>query len=457
MALAAVGVLMTFTALATATQSSWTQAQIFNQTDKAATGSMSFTHTYASSTTCSGGPGASSVACSSSPLALPQTDAIVNTGTVPSAALSQTVAVSSCEPVSFTNTNVATNPLVDRYGTSFNTPGPFAGAGSVTFDGTSGYATSVVAQTQPPAALSVGSVSKLGIWFKAPIGTSGPLFSFGASPSNGSGNVDRTLYLDSSGQLSFVWNTSGSNSVGPSTKSGGYADGAWHWAYVTMAGVSLVLATIPQVTLYVDGVQQAQTPLISLSGYTTYPGYWHLGYAPTATTGLSTAYFGGSLSDFVVINGLAQPNPATVPNTSSVFLASYGMAATEWWQLNDTGSTTFTGTLPVVGAGSGTTASAACKSVDLAWSFANPAGSATSSATSLYTWVTNPAAITPVAAPGPGATQSATLAVTNDAGYNAYVAGLHLLVPASSTISITPGAKWSLKFNWTPGTAVVLP
>lgn len=457
---------MTFCSLTDVTLSSWASGAVTNTANSAISGSLAFTHTYAAGPTCSGGPGASSVACPGTLASgqvpgsggLTATDAITNNGNVASAALTQTVGLSSCEPVAFANTNNSVNPLVDRYGTTFNQGGPFSGAASVAFDGSAGYATSVVAQSQPPTGiLSAGTFSGIGIWFKAASGTSGPLFSFGASPANGSGSVDRTLYLNSSGQLTFVWNTGGS-SIGPTTTSGGYADGVWHFAYLTLGGINVVLVgLIPQVTLYVDGAQKATTPLISLSPYTSYSGYWHVGYAPTATTGLSSAYFGGSLSDFVVFDGSSFPTATTNPNSSSSF-ATFAANATEWWALNDSGTTTFTGTLPVVGAGSGTTASAACKSLDLAWSFTSPTGNATSSASSLYAWVVTAGTTSAVGAPGPGTTQSATLTLTHDSAYSSYVSGLHLLVPMTSTISITPGTRWSLAFGWVPAaTTTIVP
>jgi hypothetical protein len=458
-----VGGVLTFCSLAAVTHSSWASGAVTNSVNSAATGSLAFTHTYAGGPTCSAGPGASSGACAGTLASgqvtgssgLTATDAITNNGNVASAALTQTVAVSSCEPVSFANTKTVANPLVDRYGTSFNQAAPPPGTGSVAFDGSAGYATSVVSQTQPPTgALSVGTASGIGIWFKAASGTSGPLFSFGASASSGGGNADRVLYLNSSGQLTFVWNTGGSNSITTST-SGGFADAGWHFAYVTMGGITLVLATIPQVTLYVDGTQRAQTPLISLTSYTPYSGYWHLAYAPTATTGLTTAYFGGSLSNFVVFDGSSFPTATTNPTTSTTF-ATFAANATEWWPLNDSGTTTFTGTLPVVGAGNGTTASAACQSVDLAWSFTSPSGHATASASSLYAWVATAGTTSAVGVPGPSATQSATLALTHDASYNSYVAGLHLWVPMTSTISVSPGAHWSLAFGWTPSASTTI-
>lgn len=460
---AVVGVLA-FCSLAAVTHSSWASGAVTNSGNSAATGSLAFTHTYAAGPTCAGGPGASSVACTGTLASgqvtgsgLSAADAITNNGNVPSARLTQTVALTSCEPVAFANTKTPANPLVDRYATSFNQAGPPPGA-SATFDGNSGYATGVAALPQQPTSLiAAGTFSGIGIWFKANA-TSGPLFSFGASASNGSGNVDRTLYLNASGQLSFVWNTAGS-SIGPTTTSGGYADNVWHFAYVTLGGINVVvIGLIPQVTLYVDGVQRAATPLISLSPLSSYSGYWHAGYAPTATTGLTTSYFGGSLSNFVVFNGTVPTAPPAYMGTSLTF-AAFAANATEWWPLNDTGTTTFTGTLPVVGAGFGTTASAACKTLDLGWSFTNPAGSATSAASSLYAWVATPGTTTTaVGAPGPGATQSATLALTHDASYDAYVAGLHLWVPMTSTISLTPGAKWALVFAWTPSaTTTIIP
>ena len=454
LAVLTVGGLVMFCSAVAVTRSSWASGVVANSADQAATGSLAFTHTYAAGPTCSAGPGTTSVACTgtltsgqvSGAASLATTDSIINNGNLTSSALTQSVAVSSCEPVSFANSRDAVNPLVDRYGTTFNQAGPFTGAGSVVFDGSTGYATSVVAQAQPPTGvLSAGQISGLGIWFKAASGTAGPLFSFDASASNGGGSVDRTLYLNAAGQLTFIWNASGS-SIGPTTTSGGYANGAWHFAFITLGGVSVALiGLIPQVALYVDGTQVVSTPLISLSPFTSFSGYWHVGYAPVATTGLTTAYFSGSLSNFVVMDSPSFSDPTSYPNSAIAFSVFSGNA-TERWQLNDTGTTTFTGTLPTVGAGSAT-ASAACKSVDLGWSFTSPTGTATSSATSLFAWVAGTSA---VSAPAAGTTQSATLTLSHDTSYNSYVAGLHLWVPMTSTISATPGLQWGLTFSWTP-------
>lgn len=453
----------------TGSESGWAQANVTNASNARPVGAVVFTHTYAAGPSCSAGASASSAACAGTLISgtvptggLSATDVITNSGDIASSSLSQTVAATSCAPVQFANSKNSGNSMVVRYGTSFDTGdtgGPMGGVGYTTLDGASpgGYATSVTAQTQPGGALlSTGTLSGIGVWFKASSGSGGPVFSFGANPDNTTGGSwDRALSMNSSGQLSFVWNTSGS-SIGPTTTSGGYANGTWHFAYLTMGGVNLALSLIPQVTLYVDGTQVATTPLASLSPYSAYSGYWHLGYAPTATTGLTTSYFKGTLSNFVVFDGSTFPTPTTVPASASAF-ATFATNATEWWQLNDNGVTTYAGTLPSVGTGSTSpAASAACKSVDLGWSFASPSGTATAATTSLYALVTSGASA--VGAPGPGSSQTATLALGHDAAYNAYVAGLHLYVPMTSTISTLPGSKWPLAFSWTPSaTTTIVP
>ncbi|MGN6160565.1 MAG: hypothetical protein ACTHOG_02570 [Marmoricola sp.] len=465
---AALAALVTLALGSSSSLSDWAHANVTNSGNSGPVGAVAFTHTYASGPSCSAGAGASSVACSGTlasgnvPAAgLTKTDTITNNGDIGSSSLTQTVAAGSCAPVQFANSKNASNVMLPRYGTTFDTgdaSGPMGGVGYATLDGATsqgGYGTSVAAQTQPGASLlSAGTLSGIGIWFKASSGTTGPLFSFGANADNTTGgNWDRTLYLNSSGQLTFVWNTGGST-IGPT--SSGYANGSWHFAYLTLGGVSVALiGLIPQVTLYVDGTQAATTPLVSLSPFTTYSGYWHLGYAPTATTGLSTGYFKGSLSDFVVFDGSSFPTATSLPTSASTF-ATFATNATEWWPLNDTGTTTYTGTLPIGSGSASPAASAACKSIDLGWSFTSPAGTATSASTSLYTLVTTGA--TAVSVPGSGSSQTATLALSHDATYNGYVAGLHLYVPMSSTISTVPGNKWPLTFAWTPGaTTTIVP
>lgn len=459
--------LVTLTLGSTGSMSAWAQANLTNNGNNRPVGAVAFTHTYAAGPSCTAGAAASSAVCNGTLVSgnvpgtggLSATDTITNNGNIASSALSQTVGAPSCEPVQNANSKNSGNPMVVRYGTAFNVSGgPMGGVGYTTLDGASpgGYATAVVAQTQPGGSLlSAGTISGIGVWFKASNGSTGPLFSFGANAGNATGGSwDRALSMNSSGQLSFVWNSSGS-SIGPTSTTGGYANGAWHFAYITL-GVVLLTGLNPQVTLYVDGTQAAQTPLVGLSPYTAYSGYWHLGYAPTATTGVSTAYFNGSLSNFVVFDGSSFPTATTVPATAAAF-ATFATSATEWWPLDDGGVTTYNGTLPSVGAGSASpAASAACKSLDLGWSFASPSGTATSSTTSLYTLVTSGGSA--VAAPGPGSSQTATLALSHDAAYNAYVAGLHLYVPMTSTISTLPANKWPLAFSWTPSaTTTIVP
>jgi hypothetical protein len=322
-------------------------------------------------------------------------------------------------------------------------------AGYVALDGASpgGYATSVVPATQPGSGLvSAGLLSGVGVWFKASAGTSGPLFSFGASPSNGTGNDDRALYLDSGGKLNLIWNLAGSKVGATAT---GYADNTWHFAYVTFGGVNVVLVgLIPQVTLYVDGAQQATTPLVSLAAMSSYQGYWHLAWAPTAVTGLGSAYFGGSLSNFVVVNGGSIPDGSTLgkPATQAAFNTATS-AATDHWVLDDTGTSTFGGTLPG-------TMTAPCAQVKLDWTFTNPTGTA-ASATPLSTFADG--TWHAVAAPGPGTTQTSTVTLRQGTGYSTDVAGLHLYAPLSHRVQTTPtGSTWSRTLTWSGAEAAFI-
>jgi hypothetical protein len=344
------------------------------------------------------------------------------------------------------NRRTAANPLLARYGTTFHTSGgPMDSAGYVTLDGATpgGYATAVVQQAeQPTGGLgSAGTVAGVGVWFKASAGTTGPLFSFSASASNATGvNDDRALYLDSNGKLNLVWNTNGSK-IGPSTNAGSLADGTWHFAYATFGGINVaIIGLIPQVTLWVDGAQVATTPLISLSPLSSYNGYWHLGWAPTAVTGLATAYGGMSLSNLVVINNSSAPAGNTIgkPATQAAFNTATS-ASTEQWVLDDTGTTTFGGSLPA-------SMTAPCSMVTVAWSTTSPASTVVTSSTLTAfadsTWRS-------IGVPGPGVSQTSTITTSRAGGYNTDVAGLHLYVPISYRVQTLPlGSGWVQTFTW---------
>lgn len=457
--LLAAGVLVILWSGTNGTRSSWTSGVLANSTNSAATGTLAFTHSYASSSCSLAQRTAGSISCSGSiaPAAaatssgVSATDSITDDGSVAASQLTSEFRAASCGPVKLANSRNAANPLLARYGTTFHTSGgPMGGgAGYVTLDGQSpgGYGTAIVSQPQPPTgALSAGRVSGVGVWFRA--STGGPLFSFGANAANGAGSADRAVYLDAAGRLSAVWNTSGS-SIGPSSSS--YTDGNWHFAYITFGGVSvLVVGLIPDVQLWVDGVNVASTPLVALSPLSSYGGYWHLGWAPTAVTGLSSAYFTGSLSEFVVLNGGTPPTGGTIGKPASVaaFNTAIASTVTEQWALDDTGTTTYAGTLPVIGSTS------PCTMVDVSWTLSGPAGTVVAAGTALSSLANNSWHAVP--APGPGTTQTGTIAASRGASWNAYVAGLRLYTPVEHRISAPTGSAWTATFGWADSAAVFI-
>ncbi len=440
------------------TQSAWTSGVVQNPSDSAQSAGLAFGHSYPSATCSQGirigvvqdcvGSIASTAAASTSDASV--TDTIANTGSIGGARLQADVRAPSCAPVRLDNRVSSGNPLLPRYGTSFHTSGgPMDSAGYITLDGASagGYATSTVATVQPGAGLvSAGTLSGVGIWFKAAAGTTGPLFSFSASAANGAGSADRALYLDGAGKLRFTWNVGGST-IGPSSV---VADGGWHFAYVTFAGINVALVgLIPQVSLWVDGVLQDSSPLISLSPMTSYSGYWHVGWAPPSATGLTTSYVGASVSNFVVINSGTIPSGTAIgkPTTQAAFDAATS-SATQRWLLDDPGTTTFTGTLP-------SSMTAPCSQVTIGWSFTSPAGTATAPV-ALSTFADNSWRTIP--APPAGGTQTSTITTRRvTSGYLPDVAGLHLYTPLSYRVQAVPtGSPWVQTFTWTGAEAAFI-
>jgi hypothetical protein len=450
MVLLGVGLAMLWAA-SSGTLSAWTSAGVANPTNSTGSKALSFNHTY-QSTSCSQGirtSGTSACSGSIAPTAatpasgsVTGTDTITNNGTYEASQLESAFSAPSCAPVKLDNRKTASNPLLARYGTTFHTSGgPMDSVGYVSVDGANpgGYATSVAAQSQPPTSLiSAGTFSGVGVWFKAASGTQGPLLSFSSSASNGAGNDDRALFLDASGKLNLTWNASGTK-LGATSSS--YTDNAWHFAYVTYGGINVaIIGLIPQVNLYVDGVNVGSTPLLSLSPLSSYSGYWHLGWAPTSVTGLSKAYIAADLSNFVVINSGTIPAGTTIgkPATQAAFNTATS-SSTEHWVLNDLGTTTFSGTLP-------SSMAAPCSMVNFGWSTTNPTGTVTTS-TPLSSFANGTAHV--VAAPTSGGSQTSTITTSRGGSYNTDISGLHLYAPISHTVQTTPTpSSWQQTFTW---------
>lgn len=430
-----------------------------NSANTAGTGNLAYTHTYQSTSCMLPGPQATPKLCTgsiaptaatlASPATVSATDSITNNGTIPASGLTQQVSAPSCGTVQLANTKNNGNPMLPRYGTTFSpTSVPMTGSGAITFDGQNpgGYAAGVVSQAQPNPVISLGATYGLGIWFKTTSTAGGPLFGIGTSPTNATGGNDRILYMRANGTLSFIQNTGGATT----TTTNPYNDGTWHFAYVTMSAVSILFVGVTSTTtIYVDGATAGSGGGL-LVGYSSDTGYWHIGWSPGSVTGLSTSYFAGSLSNFVVFDTSPAPNPpATNPTNQSVF-DTWASAATEQWKLDDTGTSTYTAAQPVIGTTS------PCTMVDITWGFTGPTSCAVApqSETAACTDTTTKLSAfangvwQTVQGPPPGGTQTSTISTSRDLTYNPYVSGLHLYAPLSFRVQTNPVSPWSVTFTW---------
>jgi hypothetical protein len=208
-----------------------------------------------------------------------------------------------------------------------------------------------------------------------------------------------------------------------------------------MSSVSVVLGVISTTTLYVDGDTGVSGGGL-LVGYTSDTGFWHLGWAPTSVTSLTTAYFKGTLSNFEVFNTAGAPSaPTAAQRGSQAAFSGWASPATDRWLLGDSGTSTYAGVLPVLGSTS------PCTMVDIGWTFTNPAGTASSSTTKLSVFSNG----TPhgIAAPDPNTNQASTITTSRDGTYNSYISGLHLYAPLSHRVQTKPiGSGWSQTFTW---------
>jgi hypothetical protein len=423
----------------------WNTAAVANNTDTARTPVLALTHEYpdhasGSTTTCAAVATATFLTaqtCSGTPLpatATPaspsQTDTITNTGTLAPAQVTATAGLSACGPRQLSNAKVATNPMLARNGTAFNgTAGPstLSGSGSVTFTGATKDYASNVAAVAPPAPPGLAASGALGLWFKAPATTtSGGLFSFdtvGQVPSAATGNNTLVLYM-TDGHLNF--RRSPTDSLGPTAAK--YNDNAWHFAYITIN----TLLGLTSISLYIDNNTAAvlQTPGLSAPITAASSGYWILGWSQL------DGFFSGSESDFTTF---ASPsfNGAALYNSGSQ--ATYLSNATNanavlLWPLADDGTTAFTGTYPIFGAGSAG-ATDPCGAITESWG-----GSTARTLTSVLSTSIN----TTIPIVGNSSPYPVVLSVAN-AYASTLVTGLQMYAPA--TYTLTTGS-WSIAFSW---------
>jgi hypothetical protein len=437
-----------FALLSGGTTAGWGQGILADTTGSTSSGTLAFVHAYPS-TTCAAGPGGTvSRSCSGdiTPDASPPAsggatavDTITNLGSLGSGRLSQSVTVSSCAPVRFTNTRTASDPMLPRYGTAFQQPDKWGTTSATTLSG-AGYATDVAATDT--SSLLTDSYS-MGVWFKVASGydEGGGLLSLSASPSNKtSGSTTPTLWMSNGGRIEF--RVAGTSRASTGATSTAYDDGRWHLAVLSVAvsGTSTG-GSVATPTLYVDSASGVTGSSVYAS--TAGTAYWHLGWADfSGVTAPSSAYLHGSLA-----GGFVRGDTITSSRTAALYAATSAadystklLALTDLrqlWMLGDPGTTTFTGTLP-------SSMTAPCGQVNVTLGFANPlAVVATQSLAALADG--DPRS---VPAPGSGSTQLLTVTTSRRSSYSTDIAGLHLYAPMTIAVTTMPSSSWALAFTW---------
>jgi len=254
------------------------------------------------------------------------------------------------------------------------------------------------------------------------------------------------LWMDTAGKIRYrITGTLGSAS---GVSAAAYNDGSWHLAVLSVAAT---IVSTP--TLYVDNASGVSG--LGLSALTGGNAYWHLGWAdftgvgsPPAST--LTGSLAGAFATASTVSSASRT--ALFGAASSSAYATLVLALTSvahLWPLTDSGTTTYAGSLPVIGATS------PCTMLDIGWATTTPSGTVVASGTKLSTfadgtWHT-------VSAPAPAGTQTSTISLSRDATWNAYVLGLRLYVPFGHRVQAAPaGSNWSATFSWAGSAAVVL-
>jgi hypothetical protein len=373
-----------------------------------------------------------------------------NPGTM--GAISSTYKARSCGPVSVADNRNAANPMLSRGSTSFNQPGPDKLSYSNNSIRLNGNNASSLININPTAPLQNFSLS---MWFKTDT-ASGALFSWSPAASDKiSGLYDRSVYFTSNGSLAF---STFSGSARTITSSGvNYANNGWH--HVVATAQSNVTTSTSQTTLYVDGAVVASathdTPTVARA---TANGYWHVGQGNITTadgfSGSGTT-FKGSVSNFAV-----QPSVYTAANVTNLYSATtfntyssrvLAFGPQSYWYFTDTGTVTYAGPYPVIGA------SNPCTHVNISvgtttscifpYNGAAPCGALSKNVSELAA-----AAAVPMVSPAPGSTQRITVQIQRNDNYNSdFDTGLKLSVP----IVITQKGFQNTTFTWRGNVTVI--
>jgi hypothetical protein len=312
-------------------------------------------------------------------------------------------------------------------GVAYEQSGPMAGTG-IALDGSTGWFESTSPYSTP------GSFT-LFAWFKAAPGASGTIFSLSSSQfDTGSPDSDFNLWIDGSGKL--VWGIVTLSALGahvPSevTSTSTVADGSWHLAAATFAGLSS--------NLYLDGTAQGSVPVLNgLAGESGwYPSIgWGSEGAPTWSDAPPSAFFAGSLA-MVSLSPSAASAAQIAALAGSASANAYESALssdappTENWEMADSGTQAYTGAVAVSGGGT----TLPCQRVETTveevkagtTSCVLPAAPGSCPAPSPTTLLSSLVDMAPLAAPTTAAAAQLTVTLALTAASPPGVAGLHLL------------------------------
>lgn len=448
----------------TGTFSGWPAAQIANGANGTKSGTLAITHSYGS-TTCVGAAGQSSVSCTGAfqPMSstTTSTDMITNNSAAASGTVyNEQIKADGCGLVQLANSvNSDADPMLPRYGMSFQQIDKWGTTSAVGFDGSTGYATDV-SQTNLSQALIGGQAAlSVGVWFRASAGShGGGLLSLSANGNaSGTAGANPVIWMDTSGKVHFgAVFTAILGLLGGKQQVAGTADlrdGQWHFASLTISTASLIgIGLSATMTGYIDGNSVGNTSGLGALSTTSNAGYWHLGWADlSGWTPAGGPYFDGALSGAYYLAGVTQSSTTLKTLASTTSASGYASALgspTALWMLGDDGTTATTYSPAYTATPGGTTwlpAQPLCGTVNVTLKF----GATTAYSGSLSNFPSSWLPATPATGPSPnGGTQSLTTQTSAGTNYAAVEAGLHLYAPLSVKIWPSTSTQWIQTFTW---------
>jgi hypothetical protein len=291
----------------------------------------------------------------------------------------------------------------DRFGTANS---------AYSFNGSTQYVTTTKQYVNPTA-------FSISLWFNTTV-AGGKLIGFGSQQTGQSGQYDRHIYMNNSGQLYFgLFN----GTIQTINTTRAYNDGLWHHVVVTVGAAGSIM--------YVDNALQVQNAAITTGEVFT--GYWRVGYdnINTWTSQPTNYFFTGKIDDIAIYN--RELTAAEVITTNNVNIIGNAIPVCEGSPI-----TLVTPSIP----------GATYSWVDVL----NPSNTST----------TNPATFTSASAGGytltvvaSGCTSTATInPVVNALPVTTFTATSPVAVGAASTVTLTVVAGNTYSFDFAGGTIV---